>query len=141
MAGGAGHAGDVSPKKAAEILNATPGAVLIDVRTEPEWENVGIPDPNALPVKPVFLEWLLPPAMAPNPDFTDRLKTELASRGADRTTPLLFLCRSGARSAAAAAAVTGLGFEQCHNIEGGFEGSPGLGLPGWKQSGLPWISR
>ena len=141
MTGGTGHAGDVSPEKAAEILNGTPGAVLIDVRTGPEWDNIGIPDPNALPVKPIFLEWLLPPAMTPNPDFADRLKAELAARGAEASTPLLFLCRSGARSAAAATAATGLGFTQCHNIEGGFEGSPGLGLPGWKQSGLPSTSR
>lgn len=141
MTDGAGHAGDVSPEKAADILKGTPGAVLIDVRTGPEWDNVGIPDPNTLPVKPIFLEWLLPPAMTPNPDFTDRLQAELAARGATASTPLLFLCRSGARSSAAATAATGLGFEHCHNIEGGFEGSPGLGLPGWKQAGLPWTSR
>lgn len=141
MAGGAGHAGDLSPQSAAEVLKTTPGAVLIDVRTEPEWATVGIPDPAALPSEPVFLEWLLPPAMAPNPAFVERLKTTLAARGADSTTPLLFLCRSGARSAAAAAAMSGLGYARCHNIEGGFEGSPGQGLPGWKQSGLPWTVR
>lgn len=141
MARGEGHAGDLSPQEAVDILNSTPGAVLVDVRTEPEWVNVGIPDPDALPVKPVFLEWLLPPAMTPNPDFLERLKTELTARGADTTTPVLFLCRSGARSAAAATALSSLGFERSHNIEGGFEGSPGQGLPGWKQSGLPWTSR
>lgn len=141
MAGGAGHAGDLSPQAAAEMLTGPSGAVLVDVRTEPEWVNVGVPDTAALPVKPVFLEWLLPPAMAPNPAFVERLKTELAGRGADTSTPLLFLCRSGARSAAAANAMAALGFERCHNIEGGFEGSPGQGLPGWKQSGLPWTSR
>ncbi len=140
MAREAGHAGDLSPQEAAEVLRGTPGAVLVDVRTEPEWVNVGIPDPTAMPVAPVFLEWLLPPAMTPNPDFVERLKSELSARGADTTTPLLFLCRSGARSAAAAATMSELGFERCHNIEGGFEGSPGQGLPGWKQSGLPSTS-
>ena len=141
MTGGAGHAGDLSPEQAAEILNGTSGAVLVDVRTEPEWDNVGIPDPDAVPVRPVFLAWALPPSMTPNPDFAEQLKAELAERGAGKQTPILFLCRSGARSSAAAAAATRLGFEQCHNIEGGFEGSPGQGLPGWKQSGLPWTSR
>ena len=141
MAGEAGHAGDPSPAEAADLLTGTPGAVLVDVRTEPEWANVGIPDPAALPVEPVFLPWLLPPALTPNPGFSERLKAELAARGAGTTTPVLFLCRSGARSAAAANAMTGLGFERCHNIEGGFEGSPGQGLPGWKKSGLPWTSR
>lgn len=141
MAGGAGHAGDLSPQDAAEVLTGTPGAVLVDVRTEPEWVTVGIPDPAALPVEPVFLAWLMPPAMSPNPDFVQQLKTELAARGAETSTPLLFLCRSGARSTAAASAMTALGYERCHNIAGGFEGSPGQGLPGWKQSGLPWTFR
>ncbi len=121
-----------------DLLNDDPKALLIDVRTEPEWDNVGVPDAHALPQKPIFLEWLMPPSMTPNPTFMDRLSQELASRGAEPSTPLLFLCRSGARSNAAATAVAASGYARCHNIAGGFEGSPGQGLPGWKQSGLPW---
>ena len=135
------YAGDLTPQEAIDLLKSTPEAVLVDVRTEAEWDHVGIPDLEALPAKPIFLEWLLPPAMTPNPDFLERLQGDLASRGANTSTPLMFLCRSGARSAAAAAAMTGLGYERCHNIVGGFEGAPSQGRPGWKLSGLPWTRR
>lgn len=135
------HAGDLTPREAANLLKDNPKAVLIDVRTVPEWENVGVPDANALPSKPIFLEWMLPPAMTPNPAFTAQLTAELAARAVTPATPLLFLCRSGARSAAAANAVSALGYEQCHNIAGGFEGAPGQGREGWKESGLPWTHR
>ena len=136
-----GHAGDLTPQEAVHLLKNRPDAVLIDVRTVPEWERVGIPDADALSTKPIFLEWMLPPAMVPNPEFQTKLKAELGARAATASTPLLFLCRSGARSAAAADAVTALGYEQCHNIVGGFEGAPAQGREGWKESGLPWTRR
>jgi rhodanese-related sulfurtransferase len=53
------------------------------------------------------------------------------------------LCRSGARSRAAAEAMTALGYQRCYNVADGFEG-PHDGerhrgqLAGWKASGLPW---
>jgi rhodanese-related sulfurtransferase len=55
----------------------------------------------------------------------------------------LFLCRSGARSRAAAAALTRIGFEKAFNVAGGFEGDlDGEGhrgaITGWKAAGLPW---
>ncbi len=138
MADNADHAGDISPEQAMDVLKTEPGAVLIDVRTGPEWENVGVPDLASVKGEPVFLEWLSYPAMSPNAAFAATLEAELKRRGAEADTPLLFLCRSGARSAAAARAMTSLGFGRSHNVAGGFEGSPGQGLPGWKAIGLPW---
>lgn len=138
MASGAEHAGNLTPEQAMEILSTTPSAVLVDVRTTAEWENVGVADLGAIKSEPILLEWLTYPSMAPNPAFAQQLKAELDRRGADGATPLLFLCRSGARSAAAANAMTAMGFARSHNVAGGFEGSPSLGLPGWKNSGLPW---
>ena len=58
---------------------------------------------------------------------------------------MLFLCRSGARSSAAASAATADGFTRAHNIVGGFEGDLDCGerhrgtAGGWKASGLPWV--
>ncbi len=138
MPTGLGHAGDVSPAEALELVSKTPGAVLVDCRTTTEWEQVGVPDLTSVGAKPVFIEWLSAPGMAPNPDFAAQLEAELTARGADKSTPLLFLCRSGARSTAAARTLTSLGYENSHNVEGGFEGSPSQNLPGWRQSGLPW---
>ena len=55
----------------------------------------------------------------------------------------LLLCRSGARSRAAAIALTEAGFAQAFNIAGGFEGDmDGEGhrgnREGWKAENLPW---
>jgi rhodanese-related sulfurtransferase len=53
------------------------------------------------------------------------------------------LCRSGARSRAAAIAMTRAGLERAYNVAGGFEGeldeNRHRGLRnGWKAAGLPW---
>ncbi|MBX9634424.1 MAG: rhodanese-like domain-containing protein, partial [Magnetospirillum sp.] len=56
---------------------------------------------------------------------------------------LLFLCRSGVRSKAAAELMTQLGYAASYNILDGFEGAldptrhRGT-TAGWKVSGLPW---
>lgn len=132
------HAGDLTPEEALKTLTTTPAAVLVDVRTTAEWSNIGVADLTSIGAAPVLLEWLSYPAMTQNPAFVTELKAELERRGADTDTPLLFLCRSGARSTAAARAMSALGYGRSFNVAGGFEGSPGQGLPGWRQSGLPW---
>ncbi|NBQ57800.1 MAG: hypothetical protein EBU32_05315 [Opitutaceae bacterium] len=43
----AGYAGDVAPAMAWKILGDLNGAVLVDVRTRPEWSYVGLPDLEA----------------------------------------------------------------------------------------------
>lgn len=138
MSNGSSHAGDVTSEQAMEALRAEPGAVLVDVRTEAEWDGIGVPDLSSVGAQPVFIEWASAPAMTRNPDFADQLAAELALRGAGPETPLFFLCRSGARSAAAAAAMSARGYPRSHNVAGGFEGSPGAGLAGWRDTGLPW---
>jgi len=139
------YAGDVSPKEAWEILAKEPGAVLIDVRTRPEWGFVGVPDLRNLGKKAILLSWQVYPEMAVDPDFVAKLKTELKTgAGRDPAAPLLFLCRSGARSRAAAEAATAAGFSRCYNVAEGFEGdkdgSSHRGQRGgWKFAALPWI--
>ena len=139
------YAGDVSPKEAWEILAKEPGAVLVDVRTRPEWGFVGVPDLRNLGKKTVLLSWQVYPEMAVDPDFNAKLKAELkAGAGRDPAAPLLFICRSGARSRAAAEAATAAGFSRCYNVSEGFEGdkdgSSHRGQRGgWKFAALPWI--
>jgi len=55
---------------------------------------------------------------AANPEFVAALSGAIANKDA----PLLFLCRSGARSAAAAKAMTAAGYSTCLNVADGFEG-------------------
>jgi len=144
MSGGQrGYVGDVDPAEVMRRLADEPDAQLIDVRTRGEWQTVGVPDLAAAGKAPVFLEWQVAPAMQVAPDFLDRLAAELKARGVGSDAPLFFLCRSGARSAAAATAATAAGFSHAFNVAEGFEGKPGaseqLGRPvGWKHRDLPW---
>ena len=123
------------------------GAVLVDVRTRPEWMFVGTPDLSAAGGEPVLLEWQVFPAMGVDPAFGDTLEAELARRGlggeGGRDVPIVFLCRSGVRSAAAASLMTERGYGRAHNIAGGFEGGHDAEghrgtREGWKAEGLPW---
>lgn len=135
-----GYLGDVTPGEAWAILEETPDAVLIDCRTQPEWAFVGIPDLSSLGRKPVLLPWQVFPTMQMNPEFVAQAR----AAGARPESPVLCLCRSGARSRAAAIALTQAGFSACYNVTGGFEGPPDEAhhrgqREGWKAEGLPWI--
>jgi rhodanese-related sulfurtransferase len=139
----ASYAGDLSIEDAYAVLSEDEKSILVDVRTQPEWAYVGVPDLGALGKTPIFQEWQVYPSMQVAADFTPRLEAALSARGADRSTPVLFICRSGVRSRAAAIALTSAGWARCYNIAEGFEG--GLdetrkrgALGGWRAGGLPW---
>jgi len=134
-----GYVGDVAPTTAWKILTEHKNAVLIDVRTRAEWNYVGLPDLEKLAKKPALLEWQVFPSMQANPDFVTALSGALP----DKDAPLLFICRSGARSAAAAKAMTAAGYSSCFNVADGFEGPLDAqakrgAAAGWKAAGLPW---
>ena len=135
----AGYAGDLSPQESWRLLSEDAGAVLIDVRTQPEWAFVGLPELGSLGKNVLPLSWQVFPAMTVNPDFVAGLR----AAGLTEDRPLLFLCRSGVRSAHAAMAATTAGFSQAFNVTEGFEGEvDGAGhrgtVDGWKVAGLPW---
>jgi rhodanese-related sulfurtransferase len=135
----ASYAGDVSVADAMKALTDDPKAVLVDVRSQPEWTFVGLPDLNAIGKRPVCIEWQIFPGMTSNPSFL----SQLAAAIPDRSAPVYFLCRSGARSRAAAIAATEAGFARAYNIAGGFEGDLDErghrgSRTGWKAAGLPW---
>ncbi len=139
----ADYAGDISPLEAIAMLQGDANAVLVDVRTRPEWQFVGVPDLSAINKDVVLLEWQTYPTMQVNGDFARTLKAELARRSIPDDAPLLFLCRSGARSQAAALALAAEGHSKCYNITGGFEGPPDGEhhrgqVAGWKALRLPW---
>jgi rhodanese-related sulfurtransferase len=134
------YAGDVTPREAWELLAKDPLAVLIDVRTSAEWSYVGIPDVLALGKSLLRIEWQTYPTGALNPHFTQGV----ASAGVPKEAKLLLLCRSGARSAAAARLLTAEGWQTAYNIIDGFEGPPDGArhrgaVGGWKHEGLPWV--
>jgi len=100
-------------------------SVLVDVRTESEWRNVGVPDTSSIGRPTRFVSWTDEQGVA-NPYFADQV-----TDGIDPDTPILLLCRSGARSNAAADLLLSMGFTQPMNIAGGFE-SPQHPDAGWK---------
>jgi len=137
------YAGDIDVQQAWDMLAADPKAQLIDVRTAAEWTYVGLPDLAPLGREVHAIEWQSFPSGEINPDFARVAAEQVRLAGADNHTPLLFLCRSGARSKAAAVVMARAGFGRAYNIAGGFEGNldgdrhRGT-VNGWKASGLPW---
>lgn len=119
-----------------DLLVSNPDATLIDVRTAAEWNFVGVPELDRPDRQPRFVEWIGFPGGAANTNFF-----AAASEGLDPAEPVLFLCRSGARSQAAAEVFEAAGFSNVSNVSAGFEGDKGTDghrQGGWKHSGLPW---
>ena len=139
------NVGEVSPQEAWHELAASDDAVLVDVRTTPEWQFVGVPDLSSLGKTAITLEWQRYPDMSVNERFADELIRIL---GPEPRSRIFFICRSGvrsmaaARSVAAAAAAAGKSVD-CANVAEGFEGdrddSGHRGSRnGWKFRGLAW---
>lgn len=127
--------GDVTPQQAWDTLREDPAAVLVDVRTRPEWAYVGGPDLSAVGKGVVQVEWNSYPG-GRNERFLEELE------GVPTDAPVMFLCRSGVRSVAAADAAREAGWERTYNILEGFEGDLDAdghrGATGWRAGGLPW---
>ncbi len=126
------YAGLVTPSEAHALTQAGV-ATIVDVRTRFEAEYVG-----RIPGAPL-IEWKPLGAAEPNPHFMEQVDAL-----PDQRENLLFLCRSGARSHAAAAAATRAGHRHAFNILEGFEGDLDEELHrgsrgGWRKAGLPWI--
>ena len=127
------YKGALTPQEAAELLHLAPGARLVDVRTRAEWDWVG------RVAGTVEIEWNQYPGGVRNPNFLAELKRQV-----DPEALVMFLCRSGVRSAAAASAATEAGYNSCYNILEGFEGDKDANghrntIGGWRKAGLPWI--
>ncbi|AUL99216.1 MAG TPA: rhodanese-like domain-containing protein [Pseudothauera hydrothermalis] len=127
------YQGALTPQEAWQVWQHAPGAKLVDVRTRAEWEWVGRV-PGA-----VEIEWQSWPGAQPNPNFIAQLRQQV-----DPEALVMFLCRSGARSDAAARAASGAGYANCYNILEGFEGDRDANgqrnrIGGWRHAGLPWF--
>lgn len=130
---------DITPKEAWDMLSEDKEALLIDVRTESEWKFVGIPDLTSINKELKLKEWRTSFDMSINPNFYEELDNEVL----DKNSRLLFLCRTGGRSAEAATLMTDHGFENCYNVKFGFEGDLDENFHrgnknGWKANHLPW---
>ncbi|MFZ6722720.1 rhodanese-like domain-containing protein [Undibacterium sp. Ji49W] len=132
------YAGAITPQEAFELLQNDSKVLLVDVRTNAERDWVGRVNIN--PSQHQAVQWSLYPGGVPNPDFL----TQLQAAAPDKTTALLFLCRSGVRSRHAAKLATENGYTSCFDILQGFEGDKDADghrktVGGWCQLGLPWL--
>ena len=128
----------VTPPEAWRVLNTDPQAVLLDVRSKVEYDYVGHP------ASALNIMWKDYPEWQENAGFVAEVKAALAVRGGDNLArPILAICRSGARSLAAAKALAAAGYTNLTNVEEGFEGDKdAMGhrctVSGWRYHQLPW---
>lgn len=125
------YAGALPPDMAHQLAQSG-AAAIVDVRTAAELAFVGrIPDATAI-------EWQSFPDMSVNDGFLAQLQSEIPVG-----TPVLFVCRSGARSHHAATVAAEAGY-RAYNVLEGFEGDLDSDkhrntVNGWRARGLPWI--
>ena len=90
---------------------------LLDVRQPGEYESEHIPGAKLIPL----------------PDLTD------GHRQLDSLKPVIVYCRSGSRSLAAAQLLSGLGFNEIYNLEGGIMGWQGNKAAGPRELNLELV--
>ncbi len=127
------YEGALTPAEAYRIMTLAPQAKLVDVRTQAEWNYVG-----TIPGS-VRIEWQTYPDGQPNPHFLSELKQQVNSAQV-----VMFICRSGVRSHAAAVEATQAGYRNSYNVLEGFQGNKDANghrdsTGGWRNAGLPWV--
>jgi len=130
---------NVPPTQTWEALKSDPAAQLVDVRTDAEWNFVGIPDLSPAGKQTVLIPWQQYPTMQRNEQFEEHLR----KAGFTPDHHIYFICRSGVRSMSAAQAARAAGFPHVYNVADGFEGPVDTdghrgSAAGWKADGLPW---
>ena len=108
-----------------KFITNNPKTVLLDVRTEDEWNTVGKPDTKDLGIKSFFI------TISQDPSFLDNVKQSI-----DKNEQVLVMCAAGGRSIVAANLLSNEGYNTL-NVSDGFSGDGQD--PGWKNLGLPSI--
>jgi rhodanese-related sulfurtransferase len=128
-------------------------ALFLDVRTTEEVTFLGMPEQADASVpymrEPDFPVWDSAKntyKLELNPDFLPEVRRRLSEKGLQPGDPIVLICRSGDRSAAATNLLTEAGFKNVYSVVDGFEGDLATDGPkagqrsvnGWKNAGLPW---
>ena len=116
----------ITSKEINDYVKNNPKSVLLDVRTQGEWDSVGKPDGDKIGLKTYFLE-IQRNALF---DFVQEFKNLNISQDKE----VLVICASGERSQITAELLSRENYKSM-NISDGFMGSQeGIG---WINSGLP----
>ena len=108
-----------------KFLEENPNTVLLDVRSEDEWNTIGKPDTKVLGIKTHFI------TISQEPSFLESIKKNI-----NKKEQVLVMCAAGGRSIIAANLLAKEGYNTL-NVSDGFSGNGQD--PGWKNSGLPSI--
>ena len=108
-----------------KFIESNPKTVLLDVRTEDEWNTFGKPDTENLGIKSYFI------TISQDSGFLESVKQNI-----DKKEQVLVMCAAGGRSIIAANLLANEGYNAL-NVSDGFSGNDRD--PGWKNSGLPSI--
>ena len=109
-----------------DYLTKGPNKVLLDVRTQGEWDSVGKPDGDKIGLKTYFLE-------IKRDSFFDFVE-EFKAFNINKDHEILVICKSGERSQISAELLFRENYKTI-NISDGFEGS--TEGAGWINCGLP----
>ena len=113
-----------------EYLKNNPKSVLLDVRTEEEWNQDGKPDGDKIGLKTYFLSIQFGDERTFNENFVQEFK----KLNIEQDHEILTMCMSGGRSQMAAELLNKENFT-CSNISDGFLGNDEN--VGWQNNGLP----
>ena len=108
-----------------KFIESNPETVLLDVRTEEEWNKVGKPDTKNLGIKSYFI------TISQDLSFLENVKNSI-----NKKQRILVMCAAGGRSIVAANLLANEGYNVL-NVSDGFSGNDQN--PGWKNLGLPSI--
>ena len=118
------------PSNEVEIhIKNNPKSVLLDVRTEEEWNADGKPDGEKISLKTHFLTIQLADGT-----FNENFIEDFKKLNIEKSCEVLTMCMGGVRSQMAAELLTKEDYK-CSNISDGFLGNSENA--GWKNSGLP----
>ena len=110
-------------------IKDSPKSVLLDVRTEEEWNIDGKPEGEKIALKTYFLTIQLADG-----SFNENFINDFKKLGIQKDQEILTMCMGGVRSQMAAELLIKEDYN-CANISDGFLGNPEGA--GWKNSGLP----
>ncbi len=116
-------------KNLEDYIKNNPKTVLLDVRTEEEWNSDGRPDGEKMGLKTHFLT-----IQFADKTFNEKFIEDFKKLNIQKDYEVLTVCMGGVRSQAAAELLTKENYK-CINISDGFLGNSEN--MGWKDSGLP----
>lgn len=142
----------LSPAEAHKMVTSNNNVLFVDVRSRVEIQYFGIADGVDANIPLYYVDqWHWNKlnerfSRTNNKDFVKSLERRLAEKKLTKADPIIFICKSGARSKRAAKAIYKEGFKNVYIIPTGFDGGKAKSGPkkgqrvieGWKFDGLPW---